>query len=134
MSDDDIPDIGEIDVGDTVRVEYRSQRSGNTVDREGEAAETAVTEEGNPIVYVHDEQQGFFSHTYVALLPAETNEGNDCIAAVSISTQPATDAEEPPGLQRAHAVTHEIARRSTLGIVTDAIIVHPDALTMNTVL
>jgi len=53
---DDIPDINHLEVGDEARIEYRSERSGNTVERDGTVTEIHASTGDAPFVYVHDEQ------------------------------------------------------------------------------
>lgn len=132
--DDDIPAIGELEEGQTARVEYFSKRSGNPVEREGTVAQMETSEKGNAIAYVHTDQKGFFRHTFVALIPAKTTEDNNVIAAVSLTTKPKVDADDPPVLGKTYGVEHHISRRQTLGIAQKVIRVTPDALTPNTVL
>lgn len=135
MGDDELPAIGELEKGHTARVEYISKRSKNPVEREGEVAEVKKSEKGNPMVYIHDEKKGFFRHTFVALVHAVTTEGNRCIAAVSISTEPeVAQPDEPPKLGRSYRVTHSVARRQTLGVVDSVIRVTPEAIIKNEVL
>jgi len=129
---DDLPEIGRLEVGDDVRVEYRSRRSGNTVEREGEVSEIHGADPRS--VYVHDERQGFWSHTFVALVSAETTEGNDAVAAISVSTEPDTPSEDPPDLGAEEIVKHRVARKSTLGVVEKVIRPTPGSLTPNDVL
>lgn len=127
----DVPEIEVLEEGDTVRVEYISQRSGNTVDREGEVVEIREGPDGESVVYVHDERRGFFRHTYVALAHAKSSGGELAVGALSVSTEPEVKADEPPDLGRTYAITHRVVRRQTLGVVKKVIRITPGSMTPN---
>ncbi len=129
-----VPDIRELEPGDTARIFYTSKRSGNEVEREGEVAELRESSSGEPLVYVHEEQDGFFDHSYVGLVKTETTEGEDCIAAISVSTEPNTNADERPSIGSNHPVIHSIGRKQTLGIAHKVVVVSDLALARNEVL
>ena len=130
----DLPDIAELESGHDVRVEYRSKRSGNMVERTGTVSEVRESDGRKLLVLVHDEKRGFFSHRFVLLHEGETRDGNDCIGAVSLTTEPAAAAEYPPNVGRTRKVKHDISQTSTLGVVHKVIRVTPGAMVPNDVL
>jgi hypothetical protein len=131
---DDLPDIADLEPGDEVRVDYRSKRSGNVIEREGEVAHTEQTADAEPLVYIHDEERGFFSHTFVVLSKGETKSGDDCIAAISLTTEPETDADQRPKVSTVYPVEHAVSHVSTLGVVKKVIRYTPGASMGNDVL
>jgi len=131
---DDMPDITRLEAGDDVRIKYRSQRSGNIVERDGEVAEVRGSSGDAPFVFVHDEKRGFFSHTYVGLAEGTTNKGNDAVVAISVTTEPEKLPDERPEVGESLVVKHKINQRSVLGIVEKVIRERGMALDRNEIL
>lgn len=112
-----LPDLSRMEEGNEYTVYYRSQRSGNEVDRTGTVT-TAIETDDGPIIRLHTEQRDCYKHTYVALTEAETKSGDDCVAAYSMTVEAdPPNGGDPPTLGEAYVVQFESARTSLLGIV-----------------
>lgn len=106
---------GDLDEGDDVRITYTSQRSGNEVTIEGPVTEVFTTEDDNDVVHVHRERKNPLKHSYVALVPAELDDGERVVGAVSVTCE-ATVPDEPR-IDAVYTVKFENVRESTLGVV-----------------
>lgn len=114
----ELPDLSRMDVGEEYTVYYRSQRSGNEVDRTGTVTSAFEIDGGDHIIRLHDEQRGCYKHTYIALTENETKSGDGCVSAHSLTLEAAPpNGGDPPALGESYVVKFEPARNSVLGIV-----------------
>jgi len=116
---DDPPELSRLEQGDEARVYYRSQRSGNEVDRTGEFVFTTLDDaDAGPFYWVHTEQRDTLKHQYAVLHDTETTDGDPCVAAysVTVSADPPDD-DPPPKPGDSFALTFNVDRKSLLGVV-----------------
>lgn len=114
---DELPDLSRFEVGNDVRVFYRSQRSGNEVDREGTVSEVIEADDG-PVVRVHTGEPEPFKHIYMALTEAESKDGEVRVHAFSQTTEPdGMDWEDGPDLGMSYVLQFSISRNTYLGPV-----------------
>lgn len=119
MSDEENPDLSEFEEGNEIRVTYRSQRSGNEVDRKGIVSAIFENDDG-PVVRVHTEERNPLKHTFVAMSEAESKDGEVRVHAWSQTLEPeGLDWENGPSLARSYVLAFEVSRSSYLGPVRD---------------
>jgi hypothetical protein len=116
---DDPPDLSRLEPGDDLKVYYRSQRSGNEVDRKGEFLFTTLDDaDAGPLYWVHTEQRDTLKHQYAVLNATETTDGEPCVAAYSVTVAADEPNEgDPPKPPATFAVTFNVERKSLLGVV-----------------
>ena len=117
MTSDEPPDLSRLEVGDTVTVYYRSERSGNEVRRKGEVRDTSQVGDSR-MIWVHNGQRAPFKHQYVTLIEVEAKDGGQAVAAqsVTVSADPPNDGD-PPAPGSSFRVAFTLGRTSFLGLV-----------------
>jgi hypothetical protein len=114
---EELPDLSGLEEGQEVRIYYRSSRSGNEVDREGAVSEIIEPDDGL-LVRVHTGNPEPLKHVYVAMMYAESKDGEERVHAFSQTTEPeGMDWEDGPDLGRVYTLHYEITRNTYLGPV-----------------
>jgi hypothetical protein len=115
---DNPPDLSQLEQGDDARVYYRSQRSGNEVDRRGEFVFTTTNPDDEQLFWVHTEQRDTLKHQYVVLSDGKTKSGDPCVVAMSVTVAADEPNEgDPPKPGNHFVVQFTVERTSVLGVV-----------------
>lgn len=115
--DGEPPDISQMKVGGEYTVYYLSQRSGKEVGREGVVSHALDGSDG-PVVFLHVEQRSCYKHQYVALVDSETTDGEETVAAISVTAESDPPAgDDPPVIGEVYPVSFSVSRKTILGPV-----------------
>ena len=114
--EDDLPDISGLEPGNEVRVFYRSQRSGNEVDREGTVS-AVVESEGKRIVRVHTGNPEPLKYVFMGIIQSETESGREGVFAFSQTATAEMPFDGAPKVGKPYLVKFEFSRTSILGEV-----------------